>query len=241
MSPLAMLRRLSRYPVMLAVLGLTLWAGRWGLAGLYAVPADRILEAWQADEKPLPPGDRSLETALEYLLRAISLDPGNAAHHYRMARLYHLRAADAPPGSEEIEKWRTMAEESYHRVVYLRPSWGHGWINLAQVQVQGGRISPETVQALLRGWRLAPGSLYVRKSFIRLGFALWQNLNGLEREEVLQEVERLLADHGEFVLKQADLYGRLREIRALSMPYPDLRKELDKLMLQRVVQDGDAG
>ncbi|MEO5333105.1 MAG: hypothetical protein H7839_13880 [Magnetococcus sp. YQC-5] len=215
----------------LAALGMAGWAGSWGLAGFYDIPADRILDAWQNPTKPHSPDTQSWEMVLAYLERARDLEPENAGHVYRIARLVHHRALEWPPWDEKSDKLFYYAETSYKQVVKLRPSWGTAWINLALVQIQSGRVSQATSRALHVGMVLAPTSAPLQRSAMRIGFAIWPLLEQKEQQHIVSTVQRLLPGSGEYVLNQARLYGHLATIQPVVASDPVWGKRL-KQMLQ---------
>lgn len=209
---------------------MAVWAGRWGLAGFYAIPADRVLEAWQDVNSPLPPDTPSWEMVVSYSEQARDLESGNADHHFRLASLYHHRAVDLPPWDIEANKLFEQSAIYYRLAVQLRPSWGYGWINLALVQVQSGHISEDTIRALKRGMLLAPKSTHVQKSAIRLGFALWSQLDSKTQQNILTVIEKVLPNHGDFVLTQAQRYGQLTLIRPVVAKFPVWKIRLEQMM-----------
>lgn len=209
-------------------IGMLAWSARWGLAGLYSIPAERVGEAWQHPKHPQPPDKQNWEKAVTYLHQAIKLEPNNAGHHFRLAHLFHLRALELHSWHPQFLPLLEQAGKEYQQALKLRPSWGFGWINLAQIQVQENRITPETIRFLNRGLRLAPTSILVQRTALHLGFSLWEHLQPTEQQEILLIAKKLLPDHGEYVLTQAKLYGRLTQMRPLVANLPKWQSRLLK-------------
>lgn len=221
-----------------ATLSLALWAGRWGLAGLYTYPAHLLLEEWDKAAPTKTKGAGSFDEArwqmaMNTLTKAQRLEPNNADLLYLVGRLHHHHAVLQSPWSPQAKlQWR-QSILAYQQALHVRPTWGYLWVLLAQARLQAGEPYTLTMADWMRGIRFAPHSGDVQQTAIRIGFALWPQLD--ERQQALVDflTKQAMPVHGEMILQQAAKYKLLHRVQPLMSDNPQWQRIFDRLSKEK--------
>ena len=212
---------------------LALWAGRWGMAGLYTYPARLILDNWEQTKQPAtathPAIEERWQMALASLAKAQALEPDNAEIPFLIGRLHHHHALLQSPWSTQAKFHWQQTILAYQQALQLRPVWGYGWILLAQARVQAGGSSTEALADWMRAMQLAPRSRDVQLTAIRTGFALWSLLDDAQRKRIHILMEETMPQDGDTILQQAAKYNLLPLARPLLEKNPQWQKRFDSL------------
>ena len=219
-------------------LGLALWAGQWGLAGIHTYPARFVLENWEKDthtygQSGQAPEEAAWFAALEALAKARLLAPGDANSLIILGRMHHHNALTQIPWSDNAKFHRQQAIASYQQALQLQPAWGYAWILLAQVIVQSGESTKVAIAALMRAISLAPWSGDVQKTGVQLGFALWPLLHEAQRTSIRTLAKNAFPLYGDVILQQAVKHKQLKLIQPLLENSPQCQTTLDKLLTVR--------
>ncbi|MBF0399288.1 MAG: hypothetical protein HQL90_00820 [Magnetococcales bacterium] len=218
-------------------LSLALWAGRWGLAGLYAYPARLLLESWEQSD-PTITGGQSFDAerwqmAMDTLTRAQWLESNNADLYYLAGRLHHQHALHHPPWSPQAKAYWHQSILAYQHALQLRPNWGYLWILLAQARLQAGEPSTLAMTDWMRAVRFAPHSRDVRLTAIRIGFALWPHLDPQQQALVDTLTKHAMPLDGEMILQQAAKYDLLHRVQPFLDNNPLWQRIYDRLSKNR--------
>lgn len=228
--------RLRLSMLLCVTLSLALWAGRWGMAGLYAYPAQQLLEGWEAAEqaKRIESFDAERwQMAMNMLTQAQRLEPNSADLLYLVGRLHHHHALFQSPWSPQAKSQWRQTILAYQQALALRPTWGYLWVLLAQARLQSGEPHTLTRADWMRGIRFAPHSGDVQLTAIRIGFALWPQLD--ERQQALVDLltKQAMPVYGETILQQAAKYKLLPRVQPLMSDNPQWQRLFDRLSKEK--------
>lgn len=139
--------------------------------------------------------------------RAVSVDGwNNAIEGLRFARHFNPLSADYPSFLGRLHMWqswqdaRAVHAQAYQNAALLRfrqavaqrPTWGAGWVQLAEAAALLAGINAEVRHALHRAEHFGPWERYVQRKTAWIGIASWKHLSEADRELIRRTVHRAL-------------------------------------------------
>ncbi|MEO5339263.1 MAG: hypothetical protein H7837_01910 [Magnetococcus sp. MYC-9] len=221
------------------ILSLALWSGRWGLAGLYAYPARMLLDGWDqpteqgANNFRHPQEEERWQIAMTTLAKARRLEPNNADLHFLTGRLHHQHALLQSPWTAQAKVHWHQAILAYQQALQLRPTWGYQWILLAQARLQAGEPATQILADWMRAIRFAPHARDVQLTAIRIGFALWTQMDVQQQALVDTLTKRAMPSDGEEILLQAAKYNLLQRLQPFLEDNPQWQNKFNSLSKNR--------
>lgn len=182
-----------------------IWAcltiARFGLADYVSLATAERLDAWAAEQRPLPP---EAFAAVETMIgRAIGLAPEAARHYETQAAMYFTRAEDPARDALEKEADYKTAAELYRKAAARSRLSGYAWGNYMLAKHRAGENDAEFLDALLRASRLAPFEPDVQIMVIEAGLWSWDVLPPGARQAVARTVRNGWATNRMRILAEA--------------------------------------
>lgn len=173
---------------LILALAFAIWqSARRGLADVMASEPRYQIERWRTGQ--WVPDTAKLDALQQALERARGLDPGNPNLIEELGHVHAGRVQRHPAGDPQGRAMRRQALDRFRQALELRPTSGHGHINLALMKYRLGEIDPEFSQALQQAMRRAPWEPKVQMLAIELGIAAWQALAEPAREAVKHAIQ----------------------------------------------------
>jgi hypothetical protein len=202
-EPVAPKRWLLAFGAILALAVLTAMALRWGIADAELSQASREMVRWEADGA-LPDLDSWIEVR-STLLAAQRHETGSPTLHEALARLH----AQRHQGNAGTEVFQEQALEYFQRAAVQRPTSPYTWASIALARYRLGLIDTELQRALANATLLGPWEPEVQFIVADIGFALWDELPGAQRKEVLETAVRGMKRDPDNMLRIAAKRARL--------------------------------
>lgn len=157
----------ARRPVAGTRVRLARWwaiAGVWlGAAGLAWIVVVQPLEANRAARRGIRLAAADSRTAIEWLVRAVQLDPRRDLYWAKLGSVTHARAAAVTDAGERA-RLLALARRAHERSIGLVPANAHNYANLGRVLgdlASAGRASPPEVwEAFDAALRIDPNNAY---------------------------------------------------------------------------------
>lgn len=191
-----------------------------GGADLAAVDARLTLERWRAESRR----GRDEWHAVDGRLRlARRLAPGDAGFESRTAELLAWWVLGVPAAAPARRAAIERAREHQLRALGIRPTWGHGWARLAEIEYLAGSPVERVAGLLERAMTLAPWEPGVQLAVNRLAMAVWDELPETARTAVERNVVRAAAIDGDFdaLAVVALHHGRLEWLERRVAGFPE--------------------
>lgn len=159
-------RFLMVLPAVGALLLLSIFAVRWGIADSLARAATRDINSWAATRTS--PGLDAWLAVRADLERAQGLSPSNPQPP-ELLGVMHLRRAGRAEYAEQ-------ALEHFGRSLALRPSSPFAWANVAEARYQLGMTAAPFERILVQSWRMGPSEPETQRLLADLGLAMWDEV-----------------------------------------------------------------
>jgi tetratricopeptide (TPR) repeat protein len=217
---------LRRWLLLLLLVGLTLWAGRCGLAAIYAYPAQLLLDFWssQQHEQTDRTNDR-WQSALEALRKAQALLPQDAQLYFLAGQLHHYQAIRKPGWTESSKQHWQQSIQAYRTALRLRPMWGYLWGVLAQAELQSAAPTNQVLADWQKAIHFAPHSFATGHVTLQIGFAYWPTLDDSARQTVKEAIALLFPEQGDRIIPLASQFNRLELLQPYLQQNPQWHKQ----------------
>lgn len=130
----------------------------------------------------------------------------NAVEGVRFARHFNPRSADHPSALGRLHLWQSWQDSRlaharayqnaallrFRQAVANRPTWGAGWVQLAEAAALLSGINAEVRHALHRAERFGAWERHVQRKTAWIGIASWRHLSEADRELIRRTVARAL-------------------------------------------------
>jgi len=162
----------------------------------------------------------------------------DARVQFELGRMLRFKTASEHVDSNQARAVLLDSASHLWKAVRLRPMWGTAWAELAHVQLMLGvndlaRVSLRNA-ALLSGY---DGS--VQSLLLWDGFALWEELDQAEQQQLLKVAEHVLEFGPKYwLLDPASAYYRDTVVSPLLEDYPSLQKRFEKMTSSRKPRNG---
>ena len=187
-GPSARVRTGAALLLLVGALGVYL-GGRMLMSGLAGLQADLFLENWH--ERGSMPSERASEVALEAARRASQWYPGaHAEHSQREAHILAWRSFERPVGDPEAEAARREALSAIRASVAARPTWPHGWVDLARAKLELDETDAEFLEALRNALDYGIFRWEIDRDVARIGLLAWDRLPMWHQGRVLEAASR---------------------------------------------------
>lgn len=182
------LSRLNGFLAMLLVglLAVVYTAGQRGLAYVLAQEPRYEIERWRSGK--FAAGNAKFDAIQADLHQALGMDPGNPDLVEDLARLHAARVERGQSYDTPVREMRQQALAGFRQAVQLRPTSGHGWVNVALTKFRLGEVDQEFSGALQQALRRSPWEPKVQMIAIELGLASWQALSDSTRAAIQQAI-----------------------------------------------------
>ena len=137
------------------------------------------------------PEDWNFEPAYKILLVASKIKPLDASLHFELGRLSWWQAKSIKLDVRKRQALLDRSEKHLSTVTELRPTWGRGWVELANVRLQSGKYM-DAKFALMRGIRVSPYEVDSSWLAMWTAFSLWGFMDWDEKDQVMQMAKYVL-------------------------------------------------
>lgn len=199
-------------PILALLLGLGVFAMRWGLASLDLWRASEIIGQLVAGNAPLDTRQALLARGMEHLDRAYRLNGGHPDLHDKRGQIYYLQAIHFADAGLERGALLSQAVEEYRKALAMRPSWPYFWLNLVVAKAEWGIFDREFRHAVRRTAETGPWEPRVQLQLIRVDFIEQQRLDRRSRERIDEMLQRALQMQPGAVLQLAVELGQLPRV-----------------------------
>ncbi|WP_227657422.1 hypothetical protein [Candidatus Magnetaquicoccus inordinatus] len=206
-------------------MGLLLWTSRWGLAAIYAYPAQMLIDYWSKQKQ----GEQSLsqerwQSAYDALNKARTILPHDAHLHLLAGQMHHYQAISRAGWTEASKIHWQEAIHAYRTALRQRPMWGYVWGVLTQAQLQSAAQTALVLADWHRTLHFAPNSFDTYQVTLQVGFAYWSTLQDQERMVVKQAIAQLFPEQGDRVIHLASKFKLLELLQPYLQQYPQWQK-----------------
>ena len=203
---------------------LTLWAGAWCGAEIFAIGPRQQIEHWEVHG--LTDDPKSFEQAMAQLATASRLNNSNAEFYWLQGRLAALQQHSANNNNT------ASASDLFKQAIERRPSWGLAWAYLAAVYANNPANQSMFITALQKAAELEPYEKLSQTKIIPLALANWDRLPDNLKNTLNTIIAHGLQynEGGIFILEATAQFNKSEVIEPLII------KEWQKRKLKRLVE-----
>ena len=200
------MKLLRLYAIMLLCMACVGLALAWAWADYQALRANNIVASWQRGESVTEP---KWQHAKDLQSSALFWRGQQPDYLEAMAQLYYWRNTQPDLGAAEFDQNFEVSLRYYRLAIVQRPLSPYAWANLALVKAQMRLWDAEFYTAWARAQELGPHEQQVQLLVHEAGLISWRELDGKNRELLLNN------------FKNSFNYGRrqVKKMLALSEKY----------------------
>ena len=202
-------------PLVILLVGVAVFAMRWGLASLDLWRATEVMA--QLVSENLPAGSKSLllDRGMRHLDNAQRLGGDHPDLFDMRGQFLYWQAVNFADAGEQRGALLSQASEQYRKALAMRPMWPYFWANLVVAKAEWGIFDPEFRRAVRRTVETGPWEPRIQLQLIRLDFIEQQRLDRRSRERIDGMLRRAMQTQPAKVLDLAADFGQLPRVRAL--------------------------
>lgn len=164
---------------------LIFFAGRFGIANLYAVGLEQMQYRWSGIGSA---SEQELKNASLLTHRMLSLHAEHPHYNSVAASQAQWLLLSGMHSGDDRKKLLSVASNYYRTSIEQRPSWPESYSRLAKIEWLQGANSDRIFKLMTIGKRFGPFEATTLYSMAEIGLADWSILNSEQRMEVFNAI-----------------------------------------------------
>lgn len=190
-------------------------AVREGLAWLYALPANQLMDQWQLQADALEnateenteaatfaPNPAEWQAVLTNAQQALAMAPNNPVYYANLGRLYQFKLNDKNLDIRDIEEAGAKSLQYFEKAAQLRPTWVYYWWDIALTEYELFHDHTATYHNALQNiTRYGPWIDAAQLFSADLALETWYSLNPITKQYALDNIDRALQRQAKAIIE----------------------------------------
>ncbi|MGF1760328.1 VpsP family polysaccharide biosynthesis protein [Photobacterium sagamiensis] len=171
---------------------LIFFAGRFGIANLYAVGLEQMQHRWAVNGSA---NEQELKNASILAHRMLSLHAEHPHYNSLAASQAQWLLLSGIDSEEKRKKLLSVASNYYRASIEQRPGWPDSYARLAKIEWQQGAGADRMFQLMATSQRFGPFDATTLYGMAEIGLANWSILTSEQRMDVFDAVLQAMAHY----------------------------------------------